>query len=99
MRLLRIPLTIVPDCDTKFVSKFWHDFRTTVGIELCLNTAFHPQSDDQLERIIQTLEDMSRTCALDYAGSWCHSLPLVEFPYNNNYHVSIGMALYEALYG
>ena len=42
---------------------------------------------------------MLRACTLDYAGSWDHNLPLVEFTYNNSYHTSIGMAPYEALYG
>ncbi len=38
-------------------------------------------------------------CVLDFGGSWKKYLPLVEFVYNNNYHSSIRMALYEALYG
>jgi len=62
-----------------------------MGTELYFSTTFHPQSDGQLERTIQTLEDMLRACALDYAGSWDHNLPLVEFVYNNIYHASIGI--------
>jgi len=41
---------------------------------------------------------MLRACALDYAGTWDHNLPLVEFAYNNSYHASTGMAPFEALY-
>jgi len=40
-----------------------------------------------------------RACALDYAGAWDHNLPLIEFAYNNSHQASIGMALFEALYG
>ena len=40
-----------------------------------------------------------RACALDYAGTWDHNLPLIEFAYNNSHHASIGMARFEALYG
>jgi len=69
-----------------------------MGTELCLSTAFHPQTDDQSERTIQTVEDMLRACALEYAGAWDHNLPLIEFAYNNSYHASIGMAPFEALY-
>jgi len=69
-----------------------------MGTELNLSTAFHPQTEGQSERTLQTLEDMLRGCALDYAGSWDHNLPLVEFAYNNSYHSSIDMAPYEALY-
>ena len=70
-----------------------------MGTELCLSTAFHPQTDGQSKRTIQILEDMLRACALEYAGSWDHNLPLVEFAYNNSYHSSIDMAPYEDLYG
>ena len=55
--------------------------------------------DGQLERVIQILEDMLRSCAIDYEGSWDRHIPLVEFVYNNNFQSSIGMAPYEALYG
>jgi len=70
-----------------------------MGTELNLSTAFHPQTNGQSERTIQTLEDMLRACALEYAGSWDYNLLLVEFAYNNSYHSSIEMAPYEALYG
>ena len=48
---------------------------------------------------IQTLEDMLRACVVDFKGSWVNHLPLVEFAYNNSYHLSIQVAPYEALYG
>ena len=56
-------------------------------------------TDGQSERTIQTLEDMQRSCVIDFGGSWDSHLPLVEFAYNNSYHSSIGMAPFEALYG
>ncbi|GJZ86570.1 putative reverse transcriptase domain-containing protein [Tanacetum coccineum] len=55
--------------------------------------------DGQSERTIQTLEDMLRTCVLDFGKGWDKHLPLVEFSYNNNYHTSIKAALFEVLYG
>ncbi|KAD5507566.1 hypothetical protein E3N88_15269 [Mikania micrantha] len=42
---------------------------------------------------------MLRDCVIDFGGNWDSHLPLVEFSYNNSYHVSIGMAPFEALYG
>ncbi|GJZ72086.1 putative reverse transcriptase domain-containing protein [Tanacetum coccineum] len=51
-----------------------------------MSTAYHPQTDGQSERTIQTLEDMLRACVLDFRGSWDVHLPLVEFSYNNSYH-------------
>ena len=70
-----------------------------MGTKLSLSTAFHPQTDGQSERTIQTLEDMLRACVLDFSGSWDTHLSLIEFAYNNSFHSSIGMAPYEALYG
>ena len=69
VRLHGIPVTIVSDHDTKFVSKFWYSFQTAIGTKLYLSIAFHPQSDGQSERTIQTLEHMSRACALGHVES------------------------------
>ena len=63
-----------------------------------MSTAYHPQTDGQSERTIQTLEDMLRACVLDFGNSWEPHLPLVEFSYNNSYHASIKAAPFEALY-
>ncbi|GKC97780.1 putative reverse transcriptase domain-containing protein [Tanacetum coccineum] len=64
-----------------------------------MSTAYHPQTDGQSERTIQTLEDMLRACVIDFGNGWVKHLPLVEFSYNNSYHASIKAALFEALYG
>ncbi|GJZ08000.1 putative reverse transcriptase domain-containing protein [Tanacetum coccineum] len=70
-----------------------------LGTRLDMSTAYHPQTDGQSERTIQTLEDMLRVCVLDFEGSWDVHLPLVEFSYNNSYHSSVRCAPFEALYG
>ncbi|GKA70658.1 putative reverse transcriptase domain-containing protein, partial [Tanacetum coccineum] len=64
-----------------------------------MSTTYHPQTDGQSERTIQTLEDMLRACVIDFGGSWDTHLPLAEFSYNNSYHSSIRCAPFEALYG
>ncbi|GKB21090.1 putative reverse transcriptase domain-containing protein [Tanacetum coccineum] len=69
-----------------------------LGMNLDMSTAYHPQTDGQSERTIQTLEDMLRACVIDFGNSWDRHLPLVEFSYNNSYHASIKAAPYEALY-
>ena len=70
-----------------------------LGTQVKFSTAFHPQTDGQSERTIQILEDMLRSCALDFGGWWDDHLHLVEFAYNNSYQATIQMAPYEALYG
>ncbi|GJS69080.1 putative reverse transcriptase domain-containing protein [Tanacetum coccineum] len=64
-----------------------------------MSTAYHPETDGQSERTIQTLEDMLRACVIDFGKGWVKHLPLAEFSYNNSYHASIKAAPYEALYG
>lgn len=63
------------------------------------STTFHPQTDGQSSRTIQTLEDMIRTIVLDRGDQWERILPLMEFAYNNSFQATINMAPYEALYG
>jgi len=94
-----VPLSIVSDRDSRFTSTFWQSFQRELGSQVKLSTTYHPQTDGQSERTIQTLEDMLRACAIDFSGSWESHLPLIEFAYNNSYHASIQVAPYEALYG
>ncbi|GJR62532.1 putative reverse transcriptase domain-containing protein [Tanacetum coccineum] len=64
-----------------------------------MSTAYHPQTDGQSERMIQTLEDMLRDFVIEFRNGWDRHLSLVEFSYNNSYHTSIKAAPFEALYG
>ncbi|GKB66111.1 putative reverse transcriptase domain-containing protein [Tanacetum coccineum] len=64
-----------------------------------MSTAYHPETDGQSERTIQTLEDMLRACVLDFGKNWDRHLPLVEFSYNKSYHTIIKAAPFPALYG
>jgi len=99
VRLHGIPSSIVSDRDPRFTSKFWESLQTALGTKLRLSSAYHPQTDGQTERTIQSLEDLLRACVLEQGVSWVECLPLIEFTYNNSFHSSIGMALFEALYG
>ena len=99
VRLHGVPISIVSDRDPRFTSKFWNSLHKAMGTKLDFSSAFHPQTDGQLERTIQTIEDMLRACVLDLKGSWEIHLPLIEFAYNNSYHSSIEMAPFKALYG
>ncbi|GJT84218.1 putative reverse transcriptase domain-containing protein [Tanacetum coccineum] len=70
-----------------------------LGTNLDISNAYHPQTDRQSKRTIQTLEDMLRACVIDFGNGWVRHLPLVEFSYNNSYHASIKAATFKALYG
>ncbi|WVY99024.1 hypothetical protein V8G54_031175 [Vigna mungo] len=99
VRLHGVPENIVSDRDPRFTSRFWQKLQDALGSRLRMSSAYHPQTDGQTERTIQSLEDLLKACVLDHLGGWSEILPLVEFTYNNSYHSSIGMAPYEALYG
>ncbi|KAJ4706775.1 Retrotransposon protein, putative, Ty3-gypsy subclass [Melia azedarach] len=99
MRLHGAPVSIVSDRDPRFTSRFWPNLQYAMGTKLNFSTAFHPQTDGQSERTIQTLEDMLRACVIQFKGNWDVYLLLMEFAYNNSYQTSIQMAPYEALYG
>lgn len=69
-----------------------------MGTKVNLIMAYHPLTDGQMERIIQTLEDIPWACAPDFSENWSEHLLLVEFSYDKSYHNGIGMAPYENLY-
>ncbi|GJY40156.1 putative reverse transcriptase domain-containing protein [Tanacetum coccineum] len=94
-----VPISIISDRDSRFTSRFWQSMQEALRTRLDMSTAYHPQTDRQGERTIQTLEDMLRARVLDFGGSWDVHLPLVEFSYNNSYHSSVRCASFEALYG
>ncbi|GKA08549.1 putative reverse transcriptase domain-containing protein [Tanacetum coccineum] len=94
-----VPISIIFDHDSQFTSRFWQSIQEALGTRLDMSTAYHPQTDGQRERIIQTLEDMLWAFVLDFGGIWDVHLLLVEFSYNNSNHSSVRCEPFEALYG
>ncbi|GKD55217.1 putative reverse transcriptase domain-containing protein [Tanacetum coccineum] len=94
-----MPISIILDRDSHFTSRFWQSLQSALGTQLDMSTTYHPETDGQSERTIQTLEDMLRACVIDFGKGWERHLPLVEFSYNNSYHASIKATPFEALYG
>jgi transposase InsO family protein len=92
-----VPKTIISDRGSQFVAHFWEQLHASLGTHLIHSLAYHPQTDGQIERVNQILEDMSRACVMEYQGSWEKNLPWVEFSYNNSYQESMKMAPFEVL--
>ncbi|GJY28904.1 putative reverse transcriptase domain-containing protein [Tanacetum coccineum] len=61
----RVPISIISDRDSHFTSRFWQSLQSALGTQLDMSTAYHPETDGQSERTIQTLEDMLRACVID----------------------------------
>ncbi|GKE22331.1 putative reverse transcriptase domain-containing protein, partial [Tanacetum coccineum] len=73
-----VPVSIISDRDSHFTSRFWKSLQEVLGTNLDMSTAYHPQSDGQSERTIQTLEDMLHACVINFGSSWDRHLPLIE---------------------
>ncbi|WVZ79681.1 hypothetical protein U9M48_027234 [Paspalum notatum var. saurae] len=99
LRLHGVPISIVSDRGPQFTARFWKSLHEALGTKLDYSTAYHPQTDGQMERVNQLLEDLLRGCVLTYGPNWEDSLPFAEFSYNNSYQASIEMSPFQALYG
>jgi transposase InsO family protein len=97
--LHEVPKKIVSDRRTQFMSRFWEKLHEAMDTRLNFSSAYHPQTDGQIERVNQILEDMLRACALKDRKSWDKCLSYAEFSYNNSYQNSLKMSPFEVLYG
>ncbi|GJW49552.1 putative reverse transcriptase domain-containing protein [Tanacetum coccineum] len=73
-----IPVSFISDCDSHFILSVWQSLHKALDTQLDLSTTYHPQTDGQSERTIQTLEDMLRACVIDFGNGWDNHLPLAE---------------------
>jgi hypothetical protein len=98
-RLHGMPKEIVSGRDMKFTSNFWKSLMVGLETKLLFSTTYHPQTDRQIERVNQILEDMLSMHVMHQPKKWEDYLPLVEFTYNNGYQASLKMSPFEVLYG
>jgi hypothetical protein len=94
-----IPKKIISDRDSRFTYRFWTSLQSVLGTQLNLSIAYHLETEGKIERVNHVMEEMLRMYVMDNQTHWEKYLPLAEFAYNNNFHSSIGMPHYEALYG
>nr|GEX30568.1 reverse transcriptase domain-containing protein [Tanacetum cinerariifolium] len=64
-----VPVSIISDRDGRFTSLFWQALHKALGTRLDMSTAYHPETNGQSERTIQTLEDMLHACVIDFGKS------------------------------
>ena len=74
-----VPLTIISDRGSVFVFHFWEQLQQYLGTSLLRSSAYHPQTDGQIERVNQVLEDMLRACVISFPEKWDECLKLAEF--------------------
>ncbi|CAI7803237.1 unnamed protein product [Closterium sp. NIES-54] len=94
-----IPATLISDRDPKFTSKFWKELMGLLGTKLAMSSAYHPQTDGQIERLNQVVEQLLRTACKDDVSHWDTQLPTLEFAYNNASHAATGKTPFFLCYG
>jgi len=77
-----LPLSIVSDRGTQFISRFWKHLCARLQIKARLSTAFHPQTDGQTENANGTLEQYLRSFANYQQDDWSDWTPMCEFALN-----------------
>ncbi|KAJ7942659.1 Ty3/gypsy retrotransposon protein [Quillaja saponaria] len=94
-----LPEDIVSDRDPVFMSRFWTELFKIQGVQLNHSSAYHPQSDGQTEVVNRTVEAYLRCFAGDCPKHWSKWLSLAQYWYNTNYHTTIQMSPYQAVFG
>jgi transposase InsO family protein len=79
-----LPRSIVSDRDTKFVGHFWRTLWKKLGTNLSFSSAYHPQTDGQIEVVNRILGDLLKSLVTEKYSQWDHILPQVEFSYNDS---------------
>ena len=95
-----VPSAIVSDRDPKFMSLLWKTIFQTLGTDLMVSTAYHPQTDGQSERTNQTIEIALRFHLTCYPNEeWDKFLITLKSTLNNSSNASTGLSPNEIVYG
>lgn len=98
-RLHGLPLSIVSDRDTRFLSHFWRSLWRAVKTELHFSSAYHPQTDGQTEVVNRSLGNLLRCLVGTKPKSWDMILPQAEFSHNMAANRSTGLCPFQVVYG
>lgn len=98
VKLHGVPLSIITDRDSIFISSFWQELSKVLGTKPKLSTSYHPQTDGQTERVNQCIEMYLRCMTGHKPSEWASWIPMAEWWYNTSFHTSAGMTPFQALY-
>uniref|UniRef100_A0A8C5R5U5 Gypsy retrotransposon integrase-like protein 1 n=1 Tax=Leptobrachium leishanense TaxID=445787 RepID=A0A8C5R5U5_9ANUR len=99
VRLHGIPLGIVSDRGTQFVSRFWKGFCKSVGIDLSFSSAYHPQTNGAAERANQNIEKYLRCFISERQDNWSDLIPWAEYALNSAVSEATGRSPFFTVYG
>jgi transposase InsO family protein len=98
-RLYGVPTKIITDRDPLFTNTFRSELMKKLEVNFNFSTSYHPQTDGQTERLNQCVKTYLRCMAFQKPKEWLKWIPLAEWWYNINFHISLGLTPFEALYG
>lgn len=87
-RLHGLPDRVVSDRGTQFTARFWKSLMDALGVQVCLSSAHHPETDGGTEKVIGILEQYLRCFVNQRQDNWAQYLALAEFAFNNSQHTS-----------
>ena len=99
VRLHGLPVSIVSDRDTRFTGRFWRGLQSALQVNLRMSSAYHPQTDGQVERLNRILEDHLRCYVSASQDDWDTKLDTAELCYNTSYQSAIGTSPHMYLTG
>lgn len=98
-RLHGLPVSIVFDRDSRFISHFWCCLWKLFKTSLNMSYAYHPQTDGQTEVVNRSLSNMLRWLVGNNFWSWDFLLCQAEFAHNHAHNRSLGYSPFKVVYG
>jgi len=93
-----LPESIVLDRGPQFAAEMTKELNKMLGIETKLSTSYHPQTDRQMERMNQELEQYLKFFIDHKQKDWLEWLALAEFAVNNKVHSTTKVSPFMANY-
>jgi len=98
-KLHGLPESVISDRGPQFAAGMTKELNKMLGIETKLSMAYHPETDRQMERTNQELEQYLRMYVNHRQNNWAEWLAMVEFAFNNKVYTVMKMSPFQVNYG
>jgi len=91
--------SVISDRGPQFVVGLTRELNKMLGIETKLLTAYHPETNSQMERTNQELEQYLKMYVNHRQNNWAEWLATAEFAFNNKMHTVTKTSPFQVNYG